>query len=968
MPVLPLEDERAPKRVWEWVIGLAVPLVCAVMIAYRLHPGLLLRNSTTNGGDMGAHVYWPWFLEHNWFLSGRLQGWSPDWYSGFPIGQYYFPFPAILTAALDLILPYNVAFKLVTVAGPISLPIAAYAFAEQLEFPWPASPLCAAATLFYEFDLRHHAGTDTWTIYGGNLASSLAGEFSFALALSLALFFIAALAYTLRTGRRPWLPAVLLACCVMSHIVVAFFAAFLGLVVWLCYRPRRTWRIAIPVSVVGLLLTATWSFPLVATNSYTSSMRYEKVTQYMGWLFGPGTEFKLFGAHIPLPTPVWLWLLVLAGLLGGAYWLRRSTLIIVVWAVAFGVAFRVWPQDQAVWNTRFIPFYFLALAFMAALGVAELARLLDYCARAAAAWVSEGARLDTDVNETTETADTTDTTDVAATKGELVVLAVPVDDADAPASAWTPLGPPPPAPDDNFAPAWSGRAAFDTDDPYAPIDSRMGREQRRRQRFLSSLRFAAVIVVVSTITLFAANRQGGDLAASWASWNYSGYQAKPAWPEYNDLMTKMGALGKQRGCGRALWEPSDNINNYGTTLALELLPYWTNGCIGSQEGLYFESSATKDAHFLTVSELAETPSNPVRGLVYGTTADFERGIDHARLLGVRYLMFSSSQLKSLADTSKQLTKVLTTPDLDGADPKGWSVYEIHDWGLVTGLDTEPVVATMHSGTKTSCLPGAGDLGPGELDTRLNAWECATDALWMDPTDFSRPVVSSGPKSWQRVDLQPRTLKKIVTPPSAGSVTMLRAEGPAMLAPVANTPVRHITPAKVSNVHETVSKISFHVDQIGKPVEVRTSYFPNWQVHGADGPYRVAPNLMIVIPRRHDVQLDYGLTSADWLGRIGTAAGVVLLVLMMWRWGVVPRSWTVDAPRDGDDDDGDSAGDADTNGEADGVHDDERRDVHGDGDGDDREASPPTTWRPREAPFEAPVSGGAPPGPGSMTPS
>ena len=155
MRVLPLEDERAPKKVWEWVVGIAVPIVCAGWIAYRLHPGLLLQNTTTNGGDMGAHVYWPWFLEHNWFTHFRLQGWSPDWYSGFPIGQYYFPFPAILTALFDLILPYNVAFKLVTVLGPISLPIAAYVFAEQLEFPWPASPLCAAATLFYEFDVRH---------------------------------------------------------------------------------------------------------------------------------------------------------------------------------------------------------------------------------------------------------------------------------------------------------------------------------------------------------------------------------------------------------------------------------------------------------------------------------------------------------------------------------------------------------------------------------------------------------------------------------------------------------------------------------------------------------------------------------------------------------------------------------------------------------------------------------------------
>ncbi len=411
------------------------------------------------------------------------------------------------------------------------------------------------------------------------------------------------------------------------------------------------------------------------------------------------------------------------------------------------------------------------------------------------------------------------------------------------------------------------------------------------------MRFAVVIVVVAATTIIVADNQGGSLAGSWASWNYSGYESKPAWNEYHDLMTRMGSLGKQRGCGRALWEPSagetDAINNYGTSLALELLPYWTNGCIGSQEGLYFESSATKDAHFLTVSELADSPSNPVRGLVYGTTADFTRGVDHARMLGVRYLMFWTTVSKALADSSPQLVPVMTAPDIDGADPKGWKVYEIRDWGLVAGLDTEPVVATMHAGTRTACLPGSGDLSSGQLDTRLNAWECATDALWMDAGTFGRPVVASGPKSWPHVELRPRRLTTVTTPGTGGG-TSVHANGPSMLAPLARLPAQHITPAKVTGVRETASSISFHVDQVGKPVVVRTSYFPNWQVHGADGPYRVAPNLMVVIPRQHDVRLEYGLTGADWLGRVGTLLGLVLLALMIWRWRTVPRAWTTRA--------------------------------------------------------------------------
>jgi hypothetical protein len=255
-------------------------------------------------------------------------------------------------------------------------------------------------------------------------------------------------------------------------------------------------------------------------------------------------------------------------------------------------------------------------------------------------------------------------------------------------------------------------------------------------------------------------------------------------------------------------------------------------------------------------------------------------------------MFWTSVSTELANSSPQLTPVLTIGDKDNADPKGWHIYEIRHWSLVAGLDTEPVVATMHAGTRTSCLPNSGDLLSGELDTKLNAWECASDALWMDPASFTRPVLASGPKSWPHIDLRPRHLKTVTTPGGASkSFTSIHATGPSILAPLANTPVHHITPAKVSHVRERVDSISFHVDEIGKPVVVRTSYFPNWEAHGADGPYRVAPNLMVVIPRRHDVRLEYGLTGADWLGRIATLLGVILLGLMVWRWSVVPRSWT-----------------------------------------------------------------------------
>ena len=47
-----------------------------------------------------------------------------------------------------------------------------------------------------------------------------------------------------------------------------------------------------------------------------------------------------------------------------------------------------------------------------------------------------------------------------------------------------------------------------------------------------------------------------------------------------------------------------------------LLPYFTDGCIGSQEGLYFESSTTVPYHFLMQAELSAQGSTPQRDLPY----------------------------------------------------------------------------------------------------------------------------------------------------------------------------------------------------------------------------------------------------------------------------------------------------------------------------------------------------------------
>src|SRR4029077_2126152 len=134
------------------------------------------------------------YMRDHLLTHGRITGWDPQWYGGFPAFTFYFPLPSLLVVLLNVVLPYDIAFKLITVAGTFALPLAAWAFGRLWGMRNPG-PLClAAATVPYLFDR-------SFTIYGGNIASTLAGEYAFSLSLAVGIVFLGVLPRGLRTGR-----------------------------------------------------------------------------------------------------------------------------------------------------------------------------------------------------------------------------------------------------------------------------------------------------------------------------------------------------------------------------------------------------------------------------------------------------------------------------------------------------------------------------------------------------------------------------------------------------------------------------------------------------------------------------------------------------------------------------------------------------------------------------------------------
>jgi hypothetical protein len=819
-PLAP-DVESSSRGSWWWVPGaITVITIASVIIVTlsQLHPSMLLTNTTTTGGDTGAHIAMPKYLE-SLVSHGHLTGWDPGWYDGFPLYTFYFTIPDLFIAIGGWIIPYGVAFKLGTILGSVMLPICAWACGRFFRLRAPLPTLLAAATLPFLFDY-------TFTIYGGNLFSTLAGEYAYSFSLSLAVLFLGLFACAIREGRYRGWAAIVLAGCVLSHIVPGMYAlggaviltivellparwgiSDASLHVWRGDRTatsvpwtRTLWWAGSTVGI-GLLLSGWWLVPFGLEHAYSSSMGYTNVE---GW----AQYFREADA----------WALVLAGIGAITAVVTRSRfgITVTVLGIVSAVATAVDPQGS-LYNVRLLPLWYLSVYFMAAWAFGT------WCMIVAIAW--RRAR---------------DGRVQAAQAAEEAVAAE--------ATPW-PEAQPPQRPWDD--PVAADEIALEPDParwPTSPPRPRPWGPAAVSGAILGLL--AVMAAVVPPFILPASSLPvtvGPNEVTNWSNYNYEGYEGQASYPEFHSLMQTMSAMGKQYGCGRAMWEYSASENRFGTPEALMLLPYETNGCIDSMEGLLFESSATTPYHFLNQAELSAGPSEPEVGLPYGAL-NVTLGVQHLQLLGVKYFIAETPQVEQEAAVDPSLQLVAKsgpwTYNYEGADTHTtWDIYLVKDSPLVTPLANDPVVLSGVKPDPSSWLGSATKKGPA--------------LTWYgDPSKWNVELAQSGPADWPRTSVS--DVRPTVKP--AGTTT-------------------------VSAVTQTDSSLSFHVSRVGTPVLVKVSYFPNWHASGADGPFRVTPNLMVVVPTSHDVTLSYGASSANTLGLVATLIGLVALVMLF----VVP-SW------------------------------------------------------------------------------
>lgn len=377
---------------WRRAAADALGLTLLVFVlADMLRPSLLLLPTITAGGDTPCHFpTLAWFHERlrpEW----RLHGFYPGAYLGHPLLLYYFPFPFLVMSALVPLFGLPVAFKLGTALPVFLLPLMAYGAFRLARFAFPAPLLAAAAALVFLY-------VEDNPIWGGSIASTLAGEFSYTWGAGFALLFLGVLLRARMDRRGPWLPAAALALTAYAHGYAVLWAGLTasGLLLFdpaprrdgepgsdpaprrdpeppRTLRTLRTLGWLACVAGLALCLAAPSVVPLVADWGWTTP--YDDA-----WI-----DVTTRGLAPPLLQP-----LLLAGLAGLAMagvqrWRGRradTRLLLFGWGALAGAALSTAGPGLGVIDVRFVPLAQLSLAMC---GAAAIGRALSGLALADAA-------------------------------------------------------------------------------------------------------------------------------------------------------------------------------------------------------------------------------------------------------------------------------------------------------------------------------------------------------------------------------------------------------------------------------------------------------------------------------------------------------------------------------------------------------------------------------------------------------
>lgn len=867
-----LHDERGWFRGLFANAGNWLPTTIAFLAIYTLLliffcPSLIFSGTTTAGGDTGAHHYPAQYLIQELLPNGKLTGWAPGWYAGMPMLTFYFPFPFLLIAILDYFIPYGVAFKLGTISGVFLLPLSVYALGRlwRIRKPFPVIGAGLAAAFLL---MERVSDSQYYSIYGGNILSTLAGEFGYMLSFALVFLFLGTV---YRGMQKPKLNMLFVANCLLlmalalSHIVTTIVLVGLapGLLLphLMSSRPGServrpgpaSYLAVLGVIAVGVCFALAWRWPtkvlliggplvgayllgvlLVSYLLDPDSERARASRRALFYLVGVGVIGFCLSAFWSLPFATnlkwtahmeWNQLPILGEQIGTGLKIAMGAVgaVGVVTATVLGTYAR--NTGRRILPMVVIPV--LVTGFI--LLLMPLDSLSDYLIPRNWFIGVLGFGLLGMI--------------FAVIKREkrllpllwITVMAFLL-------YAFMPDGR-----------LWNARmlsfwyfsiylwAAYGVACTVRLITTiiwTFGRVfGRERDRWVLRIRTQVVWwVLIPVVVLVTAAIAGGTskVAMGWIQWNYSGYESenKSRSLQYREILDYIETLPSH---SRVMVEhESDIIDAMGTPRAFEIIPYWT--AADTMEGTLMEASFTASFHFINQRELSERPSNAIIGVAYPPDIDVTRGITHLQLMNIPYFL--------AVDSSDGTERVIPAVE---ADPRAEAVATFGEFRLYHISGCSGYVEVMKN-------------EPVRLSVPQEDWRDIAVEWYKNADALDTPLVwDNGEEALER--FQSVTPEEAVAPPEV---------------PIEGS-------RDIINIDFQNDSLSFDTEAIGEPHWIKISYFPNWQVKGAEGPFLASPSMMMVIPTESHVELYYGRTWANTVGQIAEVlAWAVLIGLSLWR--------------------------------------------------------------------------------------
>ena len=691
-------------------IFIKVALGSLLLIFLRIE--LVFSDLLPTGGDMGAHIVPTKFFVSELFNNFKISGWSQDWFAGYPVYYFYFPLPPIITSLLNFLFPFSISFKTMVLISQVLLVISIELLMRKNSKEFS----------FYGFGVGLlYLLTESFTIFGGNLASSLAGQYSFTYSIAfgnLSIFYLHKSKYKYSIE----IAALLIGLSVLSHLIP--FMIYLPIFAFYFLKSEIKIYKKISAFLFFLFVAVRFSISLFLNLEFTTNMTYTPYTQLSDLVKSDVLPFVLGSAIYIISSKSKTSLKAISGF-------EIYLLFISIYLFFYG-------PESALWNGRIVPFFNLGIIIL-------FFNLLHF--------------------------DIKNLTKKIQGRYPLLLFILLIN------SYFMYL----------YYSKWGNTYSITTISVILIV----------LFMFLISINSKNFLIYTTIVSLTF-----GTLSylPHWLNWNFSGYESKNNWADITTLYEGLDTLEP----GRIMWEPNPDLNKYGTPMVLMTIPMFTDH--QSVEGLYFDSSITTPFHFLTVSGVAERPSNPVGGLTY-INGEFDKGFRLMEDLGVDYFIAYTSSIKDKANKDENFN-FLFSNDV-------FNVYSINSEKVELVEDN---LYIFESPDFYERLRNAVLREGGEQSFFESAYKSFKDEL-------NYKIIENYDESFAN--------------PSDKNTTLL-----------------------ISDLNIQNELITFKTNKPNQLHLIKVSYFPNWKIKNGYGPFRISPSFMAVIPKDEFVEIKFESSNVE----------------------------------------------------------------------------------------------------------